>query len=212
MSAELVAAFGRLRALWKRLFEEIPEEGEGTRMLEGVRRDLAVVSAAARISEEAVPYVELAYRVRMGLWAECDIPPATAGAARGGSDPSPAAGPPGGPRGTSLRERLPAELEEAAEGVRAGFELRMRTLRQMESGDEVLPDQGRDSRRAASRDLHFFRELIRLARRPPEESSEQDFARIAQSFDARRRLVREDLHAPAAALEAVEFLVRLGAT
>ena len=181
-SAELVAAFDRLRGLWKRLFEELPPAGAREEIMGRVREDLDVVAAAARISAEAEPYIELVYLIRIDDWR---IP---------GAEPPPA-------------------LRGAADGVRSGLEMRLRTLRQMESGDEVLSDAGRDIRRTAARDLVFFRDLRRLGRG---EQADGDAAaeaeRLAETFDPRRKLVREDVGVPNPALEAVEFLVRLGAS
>jgi hypothetical protein len=184
-SAELVAAFGRLRGLWKRLFEEEPDAGSREGAADQVREDLDVVVAVARASAEAQPFIELAYLIRMDDWR-------IEGA------------------------KLDPALEEAAEGVRSGLEMRLRTLRQMESGDEVLSDAGREIRRTVARDLVFFRNLRRLARGETGEGedkgdSEDASERLAQMFDPRRKLVREEAGVPNPALEAVEFLVRLGA-
>jgi hypothetical protein len=180
-STELVAAFGRLRELSKRLFDEEPISSAREEAGAQVREDLDVLGAAARLSAEAQPFVELVYLIRMGDWRI---------------------------EGASID---PA-LEEAAEGVRSGLEMRLRTLRQMESGDEVLCDAGREIRKTAARDLVFFRDLRKLARgETGEGENELDPERLAQTFDPRRKLVREDMGAPNPALEAVEFLVRLGA-
>ncbi len=180
-SAELTAAFGRLRELWKRLFEEEPLAGAREDAGALVREDLDVVATAARVSAEAQPFIELVYLVRMGDWQV------------EGANVDPA-------------------LAEAAEGVRSGLEMRLRTLRQMESGDEVLCDAGREIRRTAARDLVFFRDLRKLARGEAGEGDEKiEPERLAQLFDPRRKLVREEMVVPNPALEAVEFLVRLGA-
>ncbi len=177
-SAELVAAFGRLRKLWKRLFEEVPDAHAREEIMHHVREDLDIVVAVGRASEEAQPLIELVYLIRIGEWR-------IAGA------------------------RLDPSLEEAAEGVRSGLEMRLRTLRQLESGDEVLSDSGRDIRRTAARDLVFFRDVRRLGRgESADEDTEVD--RLAQMFDPRRKLVREEAGVPNPTLEAVEFLVRLG--
>lgn len=178
-STELRAAFKQLRGLWKQLYEEVPGGQEAEVALQDVRRSLDVVAAAARISEEAKRYAELAYAVRMGRWL-----------------------------GSSGQIDFPDTIEEVVEGVRSGFEMRLRTLRQMESGDEILPDAGRETRRAAARDLHFIAELLRIAQAGLDE---KELERLAKTYDPRRRLVREELNAPGAALEAVEFLIRLGA-
>jgi hypothetical protein len=180
-SAELLAAFDRLRGLWKRLFEEEPDVGSREAAADQVREDLDVVVAVARASAEAQPFIELVYLIRMDDWR-------IEGA------------------------KLDPELEEAAEGVRSGLEMRLRTLRQMESGDEVLSDAGREIRRTVARDLVFFRNLRRLARGETGEGDNEDAPeRLAQMFDPRRKLVREEAGVPNPALEAVEFLVRLGA-
>lgn len=184
-SDEIVAAFGRLRSLWKRLYDEYPS-GEGREGVLGqLREDLEAVTATARLSEEARPFVELAVLVRMNAWR---------------------------PEGTDF----PEEVQEVAEGVRSGFEMRLRTLRQMEAGDDILPDSGRELRQSAARDLVFFNKLDGLSRREEEPSAppranEDEFERLVQSFDPRRKIVREESRAPTAATEAVEFLVRLGA-
>jgi hypothetical protein len=87
----------------------------------------------------------------------------------------------------------------------------------MESGDEVLSDAGREIRRSAARDLVFFRDLRKLARGETGEGEGVDEddkltpERLTQMFDPRRKLVREEVSVPNPALEAVEFLVRLGA-
>jgi hypothetical protein len=190
-STDLVAAFKRLREHWKGLFESVSGSGgERARVLADVDRDLATVTAAARVSEEARSFVEVAYRVRMGEWQQP------------GFDYSP-------------------DVAESAEGVRASLEMRLRTLRQMESGDEVLPDSGRDIRRSAARDVCFFNRLRQLSAPDAEEGAEAretpdardvDLARLSQCFDGRRKMVREEINVPSAAVEAVEFLVRLGAS
>jgi hypothetical protein len=180
-SAELVAAFARLRALWKRLFEELPPAGAREEEIARVREDLDVVAAGSRVSGEAQPFVELVYLIRMDQWRI------------GGA-------------------QLPGALEDAAEGVRSGLEMRLRTLRQMESGDEVLSDAGREIRRSAGRDLVFFRDIRRLGRGESGDQDTSEAERLVQIFDPRRKLVREDVVVPTPALEAVEFLVRLGAS
>lgn len=180
-SSELVEAFGRLRALWKRFFEELPAGDAPEDMQNHIREDLDLVAAGARVSDEAQPLVELAYLVRMDEWR-------IAGAATTGA------------------------MEEVAEGVRSGLEMRLRTLRQMESGDEVLSDSGRDIRAAAARDLLFFRDLRRLGRGETGSQDAVDPERLIQMFDPRRKVIREDVAVPTPALEAIEFLVRLGAS
>ena len=187
--SDLIAAFERLRSHWKRLYEGAPEsEGERAKILVDIENDLGVIISAARISTEAIPYVGVAFRIRLGEWRV---------------------------DGASL----PADLVEAAEGVRSGFEMRLRTLRQMESGDDILPDSGRDVRRSAARDACFFYRLRKLTAPTTDDASETrsdpvqiDLARLSQCFDGRRKLVREEITVPAPAVEAVEFLVRLGAS
>jgi hypothetical protein len=177
----MVEAFRRLREAWKALWEDFldtPEEDVAD--TEGPLKGLDTVVAAGRLSEEARPYVELAYRVRQGRWR---------------------------PEGVSL----PGALEDATEGVLSGFDMRMRTLRQMESGDDILPESGKDLRRSAARDLVFFDELGKLSS-AGEESFGVEVHRLVQSFDPRRKLVREQVDVPNAALEAIEFLLRLGAS
>ena len=181
-SAELVAAFGRLREIWKDIFKEAPGPEARKELAGQVREDLDVVAAAARASVEAQPFIELTYLVRMDDWRI------------EGAD-------------------LDRDLEEAAEGVRSGLEMRLRTLRQMESGDEVLSVAGRDIRRAVARDLVFFSELRKLARGESGEGEDKLAPdRLTQMYDPRRKLVREETQVPNPALEAVEFLVRLGAS
>ena len=180
-SAELVAAFGRLREVWKQLFDEEPGPSAREEIGRQIRDDLDVLAAVARASAEAQPFIELAYLIRMDDWR-------IAGA------------------------KLDTELEEAAEGVRSSLEMRLKTLRQMESGDEVLSDAGREIRRTAARDIAFFRDLRKLARGESGEGDDElDPEGLAQMFDPRRKLVREEAGVPNPALEAVEFLVRLGA-
>lgn len=181
LSDEIVSAFERLRELWKGLYNELPKRTEREDHKKEIGRDLDVVVAAARVSDEARPFVELAYLVRMDEWR--------------------------GDLGA-----LSSEAEETTAGVRSGFEMRLRTLRQMESGDEILSDTGREIRRTAARDLVFFRELTRPAH--GEGATKGDPSRLenlVQSFDQRRKLVREDVEVPNSAVEALEFLVRLGA-
>ena len=131
--ADLTEAFTRMRGHWKGLFEGPPgSRAERVAILDDVTKALETVTAAARVSDEARPYVIAAYRMRLGEWRQPGVD-------------------------------YPTELAEAAEGVRAGFEMRLRTLRQMESGDEVLPDSGRDTRRSAARDICFFHRLGQLS-------------------------------------------------
>jgi len=183
-TAELVAALGRLRDLWKRLFEEEPGAGPREEIENQLREDLDILAAVARVSAEAQPFIELAYLIRLDDWR-------IEGA------------------------KLDSELEDAAEGLRSGLEIRLRTLRQIESGDEVLSDAGREIRRTAARDLVFFGDLRKLLRGESAEDVEGSDkpapARLLQSFDPRRKLVREEAGVHNPALEAVEFLVRLGA-
>ena len=184
-SDEILAVFGRLRSLWKRLYDEYPSSEARDGVLEQLREDLEAVTATARLSEEARPFVELAVLVRMNAWR---------------------------PEGTEL----PEEVEEVAEGVRSGLEMRLRTLRQMEAGDDILPDSGRELRQSAARDLVFFNKLEGLSRRKedpsvPPRTDEDELEGLVQSFDPRRKIVREESRAPTAATEAVEFLVRLSA-
>ena len=82
----------------------------------------------------------------------------------------------------------------------------------MESGDDILPDVGLEMRRSASRDLFFFSELRRLGLAPPGQERESALHKLLMSYDSRRRLVTDDLDPGAPALEAVEFLIRLGAS
>ena len=178
-SDDLVGAFRRLRGSWKGLWDEVPESRSAQDgVLAELARDVPVVTAAARLSEEAAPFVETAVRIRLDVWRPD-------------------------------RADYPEAIEEAALSLRAGFEMRLRTLRQMESGDEILPDSGRELRHCAARDLFFFGELKRLAGVDADER-EVEFHRLLQSYDSRRRLIREDLDVPSAAVEAVEFLLRLG--
>jgi hypothetical protein len=189
--ADLTAAFGRLRGHWKGLFEGPPgSRAERVAILDDVARSLETVTAAARVSEEARPYVVAAYQMRLGEWRQPGVD-------------------------------YPTELAEAAEGVRAGFEMRLRTLRQMESGDEVLPDSGRDTRRSAARDICFFHRLGQLSSGRGDAQTPQggrtnlrevDLGRLSQCYDPRRKLVREEIDVPSHAVEAIEFLVRLGAS
>jgi hypothetical protein len=188
-TGELVSAFERLRSHWKLLYEGAPESSdERAEMLKDIEKDLGVISSAARLSVEAIPFVGVSFRIRLDEWQ---------------------------PEGVTL----PADLTEAAEGVRSGLEMRLRTLRQMESGDDILPDSGRDVRRSAARDACFFHKLRKLSM--PGNNAENnkgaepvqiDLARLSQCFDGRRKLVREEIAVPAPALEAIEFLVRLGAS
>ncbi len=198
-SSEIVTVFGRLRAFWKGLFDEVPEAGTPEGSLEQLREDFDAVTTVARLSVEALPFVKLAYLVRLGQ---------------------------AGPEG-----EVPEETAEAARGVRSGFEMRLRTLRQMESGDEILPDSGRQLRMSAARDLVFYRGLPAAtsgasgAATPPESrgasqapalkipggSGPLEPEKLVQSFDPRRKIVSEEVEVPNAALEAIEFLVRLGA-
>jgi len=186
-TAELVEAFGRLRDLWKRLFDEQPGAGAREEIERQLREDLDILAAVARVSAEAQPFIELAYLVRLDDWR-------IEGA------------------------KLDSELEDAAEALRSGLEMRLRTLRQIESGDEVLSDAGREIRRTAARDLVFFSDLRSLLRAESVEvvegaegSEKPTPGRLLQSFDPRRKLVREESGVRNPALEAVEFLVRLGA-
>jgi len=180
-AAELVAAFDRLRDLWKRLFDEHPGAGTREDVERQIREDLDIVAAVARVSAEAQPFIELAYLVRLDDWR-------IEGA------------------------KLDSELEDSAEALRSGLEMRLRTLRQIESGDEVLSDAGREIRRTAARDLIFFGNLRRLLRGEPVEGNDTLTPdRLRQTFDPRRKLVREEVGMQTPALEAVEFLVRLGA-
>ncbi len=198
-SSEIVTVFGRLRAFWKGLFDEAPDAGAREGSFEQLREDFEAVTTVARLSEEARPFVELAYLMRLGQ---------------------------AGPEG-----EVPEETAEAVRGVRSGFEMRLRTLRQMESGDEILPDSGRQLRMSAARDLVFFRGLPAATSGPsgaptPPESRRGSQApapgipggpaaaepeKLVQSFDPRRKLIGEEIEVPNAALEAIEFLVRLGA-
>jgi len=183
-TAELVEAFGRLRDLWKRLFEEEPGAGPREEIERQLREDLDILAAVARVSAEAQPFIELAYLIRLDDWR-------IEGA------------------------KLDSELEDAAEALRSGLEMRLRTLRQIESGDEVLSDAGREIRRTTARDLVFFGDLRNLLRgefvEGVEGSDKPTPGRLLQSFDPRRKLVREESGVRNPALEAVEFLVRLGA-
>jgi hypothetical protein len=213
-SDEIVAAFKRLRSLWKRLYDGAPPAEAHENVLKELGEDLEAVSAAARVSGDARPFVELAVLVRMDAWR----PPGLAGveqAARGARDVAPRATAPG-------EEPAAGEvLAEAAEGVRSGFEMRLRTLRQMEAGDDVLPDSGRELRRSAARDLVFFRKLRELGsggetkaddEAPGARAADADgLERLLQSFDPRRKIVREEIDLPTPATEAIEFLIRLGA-
>jgi hypothetical protein len=185
-SADLVAAFESLRGHWQRLFEGAPGPGgERASTLDEINADLRTIGAAARLSEEAMPYVQTAFRLRLDEWRVPGV-------------------------------NLSAEILDAAEGVKGGFEMRLRTLRQMESGDEILPDSGREIRRSAARDVCFFYKLRQLlSDKDAEKSStlkEADLSRLSQCFDGRRRLVREEVAVPSYAVEAVEFLIRLGAS
>jgi hypothetical protein len=185
-SKDLVTAFGELRRRWTALWDDLSEPPEGPRadsITEAVEKANRAVVSAARLSAEAASFVELAFRIRLDRWLPDDAPP-------------------------------PPELDEPADSLRSGFEMRMRTLRQMESGDDILPDSGRELRKAAARDLAYFRDVRRLAGEEPgagDGDDEETVHGLLQEFDGRRRLVRESFEFPNAALEAVEFLLRLGA-
>ena len=180
-TAELVAAFSRLRDLWKQLFEEEPGAGAREEIERQLREDLDVVAAVARVSAEAQPFIELAYLIRLDDWR-------IDGA------------------------KLDSELEDAAEALRSGLEMRLRTLRQIESGDEVLSDTGSEIRRTVARDLVFFGDLRCLLRGESIEGNDKRTPGwLLQMFDPRRKVVREEAGTHNPALEAVEFLVRLGA-
>jgi len=237
-SKEIVAAFKRLRSLWKRFYDgALPAETHENALKE-LGEDLDAVTAAARISEDARPFIELAVLVRMDAWRPSGFAggePAAKGArdaggratapgASSGDEPEPDAS---SSDGSASGEEPAADevLAEVAEGVRSGFEMRLRTLRQMEAGDDVLPDSGRELRRSAARDLVFFRKLRELG--PGKGTSGEELAadheaseaqaadaeeleRLLQSFDPRRKVIREEIDLPTPAAEAIEFLVRLG--
>ncbi len=213
-SAEnLVAAFRRLRSHWRGLFESPPKVGTDRRpddaatdspegresMIREVGEDLSVVTTAARVSVEAAAFVETAFRARMGDFG--------AGEKETGGSLSPA-------------------LAEAARSLRGAFQALTRTLQQMESGDDILPEMAREMRRSAARAVAFFHELRDLddeeqeegdgggpadAETRPPESRDAAMERLAQSYDGRRKMVREDVELPPPAVEAVEFFLRLGA-
>jgi hypothetical protein len=201
---DLVAAFRRLRSHWRSLFGDAPDPpGEPESVALEVREDLSTVTTAARVSEEAVPFVETAMRARLGgLGIDGD--------------------------------RLPKGLSDAAASLRDNFETLISALQQMESGDDILPESGREMRRSAARAAAFFHELRGLAApdgpsgesreneapdaedRPEEagakkEDREAVILRLTRSYDGRRRQVREDMEVQPPAFEAVEFLLRLGA-
>jgi hypothetical protein len=223
-SDEIVAAFKRLRSLWKRLYDGAPSAEARENILKELAEDLDAVTAAARVSEEGRRFVEVAILVRMDAWR----PSGSAGsgpAAKDTGDADRRATAPGALPGAGAApgEEPPAgeALMEAADGVRSGFEMRLRTLRQMEAGDDVLPDSGRELRRSAARDLVFFRKLRDLDRgreaatdeeaHDPQTADADELERLIQSFDPRRKVVREEIDLPTPATEAIEFLVRLGA-
>ncbi len=207
LAEDLVAAFARLRSHWGGLSGEGREahlpspEGDSTRRSESVlfrevAEDLSTVTAAARISEEAVPFVETTLHARLGDFA-------------------------------FEEGQVPEALTEAASSLRVGFETLVRALQQIESGDDILPESARDMRWSATRSVAFFHDLRRLDgsvtggdgdRRKgvddvskPRESREDTISRLTQSYDARRKHIREDTEVPPPAVEAVEFLLRLGA-
>ncbi len=222
-SDEIVAAFKRLRSLWKRLYDGGPSAEAYEKALKELSEDLDAVTAAARISEEGRSFVELAVLVRMDAWR----PSGSAGgepAANGAPDADGPATEPGtsSDDGSASGEEPAAGevLAEVAEGVRSGFEMRLRTLRQMEAGDDVLPDSGRELRRSAARDLVFFRKLRELGlgteagtgdeARDPQAADADEIEHLLQSFDPRRKVIREEIDLPTPAAEAIEFLIRLG--
>ncbi len=245
------AAFARLRALWKRLYDELPPPDARDDVFAHIREDLDTIRSAARFSEEAQPMVELALLVRMDAWRpgehegpSADESPAPTRRPKAKAKPSKSLPDGGRPaERTSKRSRTPTPsgdgpspsekdltdqgeraesmdgdgapgvdelIEDAADGVRAGLEMRLRTLRQMEAGDDILAESGRALRTAAARDLVFFERISELVR-AEDDLDEAEAHRLIQSFDPRRKLVREEVQAPNAAVEAIEFLVRLGA-
>ena len=263
---ELVAVFGRLRGHWRGVFESLPESAsERESVVREVREDLSAVTTAERVSDEAAAFVETAFRARLG---ELGVDPAG----------------------------LPEAVSEVARSLRNAFENLVRSLQQMESGDDILPETGREMRRSAAQAVAFFHELRTLdaeeqdttaprgpgrnidppagpkplgtprkgtvpagrrgegptgpsgqdrgadrdgkeaggghgdddeapgdeARRSgppggadgaasPPGSRDAVLRRLTQSYDGRRKMIRDDTEVPPPAVEAVEFLLRLGA-
>jgi hypothetical protein len=201
---ELMAVFGRLRGHWRGIFESLPESAnERESVAQQVRKGLVAVTTAARVSEEAAAFVETAFRARLG---ELGVDPAG----------------------------LPEAVSEVAHSLRNAFENLIRSLQQMESGDDILPETGREMRRSAARAVAFFHELRKLdadeqdTTAPPGQGRGDDdktpggearppgsrdavLRRLTQSYDGRRKMIRDDTEVPPPAVEAVEFLLRLGA-
>ena len=216
----VVAAFRRLRSHWDDIFDgpaESPEERES--VLGDIGEDLSVVTAAARVSEEAAPFVETAFRARMGELGNNALTPALAEVGR------------------SLRsafENLIRALQqmESSDDIlpEAGREMRRSAARAVAFFHEVRgPDGGEKDAQGVGADPHRMSCAQTAgggdddvggdeddhddadADVTPPESRDAVMERLVQSYDGRRKMIREDTEVLPPAVEAVEFLLRLGA-